>query len=814
MSQSGPVTFKVKTNFAWSGEKKDDLGFLEGDFIEVTRVTGDWYFGKLIRNKKQGYFPSNYVSILEEQYNTYLPTKHQSNLPRSPQRYKEHATSSPEFRKRDQFSLRKNHTNEELAGYSQGKQYSRSFGSKDKYTIPQSHSASNIAKRTGKFQDKYSSSREIPNQPPLPPIPKSPSTPLFNHISQTGGYTNGMNQPLKSTDSFGRFSHTRYMEDSLASSEESFAIMSDFSATSAGSFARHNFARSFKDSTDRSMVAEQKDTTSKLGSQSMKESKFDIFKKWLPGNTKEYNPGANDYPKLPNIESLNISADNHDANSWMEAEAQLRRALTISSNERRERGMRATAKNVDLLLYPHSVVNKDLYSNEVLHTRQPGIVDEFLYSADFKRVDKSARQLFFEKLPVQLSVESFAQYSFPSQYFTPLEQLRGLFIFCTELFRLIDDNGKTDFNRSPENLEKALERRYCTPYELTWLFKRMSTALNIKSEIVFGFLKTPNADNSTFKLNHCWLQVCFYEEWRFVDVILGNITNPIHEYLNNKPAKKCEPFYFLASPMTLINTHVPREYSKQHIVPELDLNIVLSLPVVFPSFFKNRLRLYRFSNGLCDLEDNEIFECTLRIPNDIEVFSNVVVDEENSLQYKTMNLSLVQVLSQNKRNAVIKAVLPPGASKGTLYIHSGIKGTQCSIENIHPISMILPLTASGNPGNFEFVSRIPSEAVQRVEVYIKEPQNKFLSNKRKYKFEMIQNPTDGIIHQSMDRNLSRAMLILSPTGKRYKVIKNDPHLPFGTWSASIEINETGRWNAIIISDAGSGWCEFAQWESR
>lgn len=128
--------------------------------------------------------------------------------------------------------------------------------------------------------------------------------------------------------------------------------------------------------------------------------------------------------------------------------------------------------------------------------------------------------------------------------------------------------------------------------------------------------------------------------------------------------------------------------------------------------------------------------------------------------------------------------------------------------------MILPLTASGNPGNFEFVSRIPSEAVQRVEVYIKEPQNKFLSNKRKYKFEMIQNPTDGIIHQSMDRNLSRAMLILSPTGKRYKVIKNDPHLPFGTWSASIEINETGRWNAMIISDAGSGWCEFAQWESR
>ena len=94
------------------------------------------------------------------------------------------------------------------------------------------------------------------------------------------------------------------------------------------------------------------------------------------------------------IQSLNISNNNHDANDWVEAESQLRRALTITTNERRERGMRATSKNVDLLLYPHSVVNRDLYSNEVLHSRQPGIVDEFLCNSDFKRVDKPARQLF------------------------------------------------------------------------------------------------------------------------------------------------------------------------------------------------------------------------------------------------------------------------------------------------------------------------------------------------------------------------------------------------------------------------------------
>ena len=838
MAQPLPVSFTVKTNFAWSGEKKDDLGFLEGDYIDVTKVAGDWYYGRLIRNKKQGYFPSNYVTILEEKYNNHVPSKqaiqqqqqqkkqqHKQRLPyreeelasRSFERYPGHTSSSPNIRNNVGFSLRKSHTNEELTTYSQGKRFSADvipavpeYGNR-KYVVSQSYSTSNLAS----VNNRSGRSRDIPSQPPLPPIPKSPSMPMFNNNMSSRHSFQGMSD--RSTDSFGKYSNTKYMEDSLASSEESFAIMSDFSATSAGSFARHNLARSFQDSLDRSIVSESKDTTgngASSGGHPLKESKFgDMFKKWLPKSNNDYNNGNKDYPKLPNIQNLNISSNNHDANSWMEAEAQLRRAVTIAANEKRERGMRATSKNVDLLLYPHSVVNKDLYSNEVLHTRQPGIVDEFLAAADFKKVDRSARQLFKEKLPTQLSVESFAQYSFPSQYFTPLEQLRGLFTFCTELFRLIDDNGKTDFNKPPENLEKVLERRYCTPYELTWLFKRMSRALKINSEIVFGFLKTPHADNTTFKLNHCWLQVCFYEEWRFVDVILGNVTNPIHEYLNNKPAKRCESFYFLTSPMNIINTHVPREYSKQHIAPELDLNIILSLPVVFPSFFKNRLRLYRFSNGLCDLEDNEIFECTLRIPNDIEVFSNVVVDGDNSLEYRTMNLSLVQVLSHNKRNAVIKAVLPPGASKGTLYIHSGVKGTQTSIENVHPISMIVPLTSSGTSSSFEFVSRIPSESVQRVEIYIKEPQNKYLSCKRKYKFEIIQNPADGIIHQSMERNLSRSMLILSPSGKHYKLSKNDPHLPFGTWSAPIEVNETGRWSAMVTSDTGSGWCEFAQWES-
>lgn len=792
----GFESFKVKTNFAWSGEKKDDLGFLEGDFIEVTKVSGEWFYGSLVRNKKCGYFPSHYVTVLEESYNNFGPSRHQN----SGQRYGHTPASNNETaysdQMRSQHQIRKRHTDESLSERSNTMKFGHNERSRN--TIPTSVSTPDIANQTRKnpytdFQKKYM-------QPPLPPIPKSSSTPMFSNLSH-------------GVDSFPNYSRTRYMDDSLTSSEESFAIMSDFSATSAGSFARHNIARSFQDSLDRSVRFENAETSGILNNspQLRNENKIGGFlKKWLPGNADQLN-FKGEYPKLPDISSLNISANN-DANGWIESETQLRRALTITANERRERGMRTSSKNTDIVLYPHSIVSKDLYSNEVLHNRQPGIIDEYLHSVDYRRVDRSTRKLFKEEKRKMLSLESFSQYCFASQSLTSMEQLRGLFVFCTEFFKLIDDNGKTNFNMPPENLEKALQRNYCTPYELTWIFKRMARALNIQCELVFGFLKTPNADNSIFKMNHCWLQLCINDEWRFIDVILGNITNPIHAYLNNRPAKRCESFFFLTAPMDMIYSHVPREYSKQHIVPELDLTIVLSLPVAFPAFFKNRVKLYKFSNGLCDLEDNEIFECTLRIPNDIEIFSSVVIEDTNSMKYKGLNLSLVQIMSQGKRRAVIKAVLPPGTTKGTLFIHSGLKGAQTSLANIHPISMIIPLRLSGITTEFEFVLRTPCVSVQDVELYIKEPQNKILSLKRTYLFQIIQNPSDGIINQFASPRANHKILISSPSGKKYNLFKSDPNLPFGTWHVSTEINEVGRWIALVTSDSGSGWCEFAEWE--
>ncbi|KAK9370134.1 hypothetical protein V1509DRAFT_618615 [Lipomyces kononenkoae] len=55
-----------KALYSWSGEEEDDLGFVEGDLIECLNTgDGQWWFGRLRRNKVVGNFPSNFVTIVD-----------------------------------------------------------------------------------------------------------------------------------------------------------------------------------------------------------------------------------------------------------------------------------------------------------------------------------------------------------------------------------------------------------------------------------------------------------------------------------------------------------------------------------------------------------------------------------------------------------------------------------------------------------------------------------------------------------------------------------------------------------------------------
>jgi len=55
----------VRAIYSYAGDSKGDLGFVQGDLIECLNAgDGQWWFGRLKRNKTMGVFPSNYVELV------------------------------------------------------------------------------------------------------------------------------------------------------------------------------------------------------------------------------------------------------------------------------------------------------------------------------------------------------------------------------------------------------------------------------------------------------------------------------------------------------------------------------------------------------------------------------------------------------------------------------------------------------------------------------------------------------------------------------------------------------------------------------
>ncbi|KAL5117475.1 hypothetical protein ACEQ8H_004640 [Pleosporales sp. CAS-2024a] len=72
VAQALPTRFPCwcKAVYSWGGETKRDLGFIEGDLIEVLNAgDGAWWMGRLKRDRRMvGLFPSNFVELLGEDY--------------------------------------------------------------------------------------------------------------------------------------------------------------------------------------------------------------------------------------------------------------------------------------------------------------------------------------------------------------------------------------------------------------------------------------------------------------------------------------------------------------------------------------------------------------------------------------------------------------------------------------------------------------------------------------------------------------------------------------------------------------------------
>jgi len=56
--------------------------------------------------------------------------------------------------------------------------------------------------------------------------------------------------------------------------------------------------------------------------------------------------------------------------------------------------------------------------------------------------------------------------------------------------------------------------------------------------------------------------------------------------------------------------------------------------------------------------------------------------------------------------------------------------------------------------------------------------------------------------------------VKSPSGKIYKMTRNDPNNnigSYGIWETKLKIVELGTWNGLITNDSGAGWTSFCEW---
>ncbi|CAH2353964.1 cytokinesis protein 3 [[Candida] railenensis] len=666
----------------------------------------------------------------------------------------------------------------------------------------------------GDYQDAHNVEEEDEDDAPPPPVRKSiPTHKSMSNINRS------LNQPQKhhespyDADDF-RFSDEELLrlsqiqqeelKNSIKSLQSDVLNLSELSATSAGSFMRHKYENELiKQNGQIPEIAEKpepipKDNQDVLETifQEKKSGKHsNIFQKLLK---KKSESGEN------LIEQKLLSKQGIDDPSsidWTTFKSDLNRMNSLTTQSKQARTKRIVRNERSLIIKPLEFVS-DINTNEVL-----GEIDEEKWESSayggssLRKIDS-----FVSKYDISTDLNEFIADVSVKLSGSRLSQVRAVLLQLIK-FRIIEeeieDGGK--ISQQKPKLQELMSKGEGSIYQMNYLFKKMLDALRIPSEIVLGFWKRPNEfyHNEQYVLNHCWLSILLDDQFFIMDMY-----NFAHGEICNVLEEKYNEFYFLARPLSVVSTHIPSIIDLQHVVPPIDQNIAFYLPRMYSGFYKNNLKFGNFNNALTRLTDLEFFELELEIPTDVEIFTLI-----KTSKVTTNELTLAQVYwTSNTRIAKIKAILPENESIGVLQIFSGPKGLQKHFDNIHELSIVIPLYHSGSYKPCKFVPRFPTVQSQNNDLYIKQPQTNKIIVKNAYNFEIVQHPSQGLNTGSGVMNLDFKLVIESPSGKYFKLNKLDQSKPFGTFESNIKCSELGFYRGLVIGDNGTSWYVFAQWE--
>lgn len=693
-----------------------------------------------------------------------------------------------------------------------------SYISEDLSSRKNYHSREDLSKKLSRYatddelNDDYVPKNNSQSSPPPPPpkhnwngderienFDKSTKLPYDADDFRFSG--NNGNQIIMTEEEFMSLSQVQQEElkNSIKSLQSDVLNLSELSATSAGSFLRHKYEREYQTEQelrmknmglrDEIMPSEMNGEVRDPGImdsvfQDKKSRHPNIFKKLLKKKDEATNP----------LEQRMQQQDDIDKEiDWTTFKLELNRMNTLTSQDKQVRTKRVLREEPSIVVKPLDYIS-EINTNETVTDDAPELRFPVGY---FDKIDSFALRYPNDYDLNDLISDIGIKFSSNKPY-----QLRAVLIHFTK-FDIIEETGK--IQQVKPKLNDVLSKNEASIYQLNYLFKKVLDALRIPSEIVLGFWKRPNEfyHDEQYIINHSWISVLVENQFLMIDLLNFkdvNICNIRQDNFNE--------FYFLTPPLTLISTHIPSIIDLQHVTPPIDQNIAFYLPRLYSGYFKNHLRIPTFNNALTRLNNLEVFEMDLEVPIDVELFTLIKTSKVTSNEF-----CLCQIYwKSNKRYAKIKAILPEDQNIGVLQIFSGAKGIQKHFNNIHELSVVIPLHHEGESKPVKFVPRYPTVQSQNNDLYVKSPQTSRIIVKNSYNFEILQHPSGGITNSSKILNQDFKIVIESPSGKYFKLGKSEPHKPYGSFDSLIKCQELGLYRGLVIGDSGNSWYVFAQWE--
>ncbi|KAI5364709.1 Putative SH3 domain, transglutaminase, SH3-like domain superfamily [Septoria linicola] len=429
---------------------------------------------------------------------------------------------------------------------------------------------------------------------------------------------------------------------------------------------------------------------------------------------------------------------------WMQVRRDVNRSNSLSQREREDRAERCEMHDMPAMR-PIDQLHEFVEGDESLDGLPITEPTDFNLP-NLQLVDKSTR--FIQSIPPMTTASSLAQSYVCRPHRSDVQRLRAIFTWVAERITWEEDfEGQTDVRR-------AIQTKRACSEEIALLVRDMCTTVGLHAEVVRGYLKGPGEllDLDTIaRPNHWWNAVIADGEWRMLDCALANPTHPRRAAYSTASSQVAESWYFLTRPMELCYTHIPLLPEKQHIVPPIEHEVLISLPCACPSYFRNNIELANFDTSMLHLQNLEMAHIHMNVPEDVEVVamteSRGFAQDADGDYFESGDVVTKKAFAQaewtgGRKRFTIKALLPGDEGQGVLKVYAGKRGLMHSIkDNPHAMAVALPLTHSGQNPPYDFLTRHPTPHAQRHDLYVAQPQCSKLTMNNTFVFCIRQHPS-------------------------------------------------------------------------